>query len=69
MLESLETVQENLDEDPFVQYPIRLDQWLMEGSYDRVWEETKSERVPSEEYAIFSDVSGPALYLLRRLWS
>jgi len=46
-----------LEEDEFVQYPIRLEQWLMEGSYDRVWDETKSERVPSEEFAIFSDVS------------
>lgn len=45
-----------LEEDDFVQYPIRLEQWLMEGSYDRVWEETKSERVPSEEFAIFSGV-------------
>ena len=47
----------SLDDDEFVQYPIRLEQWLMEGSYDRVWEETKSERVPSEEFAMFSDVS------------
>lgn len=46
-----------LEEDEFVQYPIRLEQWLMEGSYDRVWDETKSERVPSEEFAIFSGVS------------
>ena len=45
-----------LEEDAFVQYPIRLEQALMEGSYDRVWGETKSERVPSEEFAIFSDV-------------
>ncbi|KAI9722874.1 MAG: regulatory particle non-ATPase [Chrysothrix sp. TS-e1954] len=56
VLESLEMVHVGLDEDPFVQYPIRLEQWLMEGSYDRVWEETKSERVPSEEFAIFSDI-------------
>lgn len=46
-----------LEEDEFVQYPIRLEQWLMEGSYDRVWDETKSERVPSSEFAIFSNVS------------
>lgn len=45
------------EDDEFVQYPIRLEQWLMEGSYDRVWDETNSERVPSEEFAIFSDVS------------
>jgi hypothetical protein len=29
----------------------------MEGSYDKVWSEMKSERVPSEEFAIFSEVS------------
>ena len=45
-----------LDEDEFIQYPIRLEQWLMEGSYDRVWNETKSHRVPSEEFALFSNV-------------
>lgn len=66
LLESLEVAAnqaqeegkgKGLEEDEFVQYPIRLEQWLMEGSYDRVWDETKSERVPSEEFAIFSDVS------------
>ncbi|KAF2195477.1 hypothetical protein K469DRAFT_616157 [Zopfia rhizophila CBS 207.26] len=45
-----------LEEDLFVQYPIRLEQALMEGSYDRVWGETKSERVPSEEFGMFSEV-------------
>ncbi|KAI9653240.1 MAG: regulatory particle non-ATPase [Bathelium mastoideum] len=45
-----------LEDDAFIQYPIRLERALMEGSYDRVWGETKSERVPSEEFAIFSDV-------------
>ena len=29
----------------------------MEGSYDRVWRETKSERVPSEDFGLFSNVS------------
>lgn len=46
-----------LDDDVFIQYPIRLEQALMEGSYDRVWGETKSERVPSEEFGVFSEVS------------
>ena len=47
-----------LEDDEFIQYPIRLEQALMEGSYDRVWGETKDERVPSEEYKVFSKVSG-----------
>lgn len=45
-----------LEDDVFIQYPIRLERALMEGSYDRVWGETKSERVPSEEFGLFSEV-------------
>ncbi|KAF2012061.1 hypothetical protein BU24DRAFT_352730 [Aaosphaeria arxii CBS 175.79] len=60
LLETLEVAAaqtgKGLEEDAFIQYPIRLEQALMEGSYDRVWGETKSERVPSEEFALFSDV-------------
>jgi len=59
VIESLEMAhggKEKLEEDAFIQYPIRLEQALMEGSYDRVWGETKGERVPSEEFAVFSEV-------------
>ncbi|KAF2102328.1 hypothetical protein NA57DRAFT_73758 [Rhizodiscina lignyota] len=48
--------RKGLEEDKFIQYPIRLEQALMEGSYDRVWGETKGERVPSEEFGVFSEV-------------
>jgi len=61
LLESLETAVGDgpgLEEDVFVQYPVKLEQWLMEGSYDRVWAATKGERAPSEEYGVFSEVSG-----------
>lgn len=44
------------EEDVFVQYPIKLERWLMEGSYDRVWGATKREGVPSEEFGVFSEV-------------
>ncbi len=62
VLESLEVAAQSdggkgLEGDEFVQYPVKLEQWLMEGAYDRVWGVTKSEKVPSEEYAVFSDVS------------
>ncbi len=60
LLESLETVEgggKGLEEDHFVQYPVKLEQWLMEGSYDRVWGATKNEKAPSEEYGVFSEVS------------
>lgn len=50
-----------LEDDVFIQYPIRLEQALMEGSYDRVWGETKSERVPSEEFGMFSEVRLPII--------
>lgn len=63
LLESLETVGVHgegkgggLEEDVFVQYPVKLERWLMEGSYDRVWGATKSERAPSEEFGVFSEV-------------
>lgn len=59
-LEGLESSQEGkqqVENDDFIQYPVRLEQALMEGSYDKVWGETKGERVPSEEFEIFSDVS------------
>ncbi len=59
LLESLEVVEaggKGLEEDKFVQYPVKLEQWLMEGSYDRVWGATKNERAPSEEYGVFSEV-------------
>lgn len=48
--------RKRLDDDAFIQYPLRLEQALMEGSYDRVWGETKGERVPSPEFAVFSEV-------------
>jgi 26S proteasome regulatory subunit N12 len=62
MLETLEMARasagrKGLEEDEFIQYPVRLEQALMEGSYDRVWQETKGSNVPGEEYGIFSGVS------------
>lgn len=58
MLEGLEASsgREDAGRDEFIQYPVRLEQALMEGSYDRVWGETKGERVPSEEFGVFSEV-------------
>lgn len=56
-LENSEEGKEVVETDEFVRYPVRLEQALMEGSYDKVWSEMKGERVPSEEFAIFSEVS------------
>jgi hypothetical protein len=54
-----------LEDDQFIQYPIRLEQALMEGSYDKVWVETKSERVPGEEFGLFTEVRHMISYSLR----
>ena len=56
-----------MEDDAFIRYPVRLERWLMEGDYKRVWEETKSEKVPSEEYGIFSEVSSFEMALLNVL--
>ena len=57
VLEGLESeAKEGLDGDQYVRYPVMLEQWLMEGAYDRVWGATKREGVPSEEFGVFSEV-------------
>lgn len=48
--------------DKYLGYPIRLERWLMEGSYDRVWNALKSREVPSEEYGVFSEVRPPVVH-------
>lgn len=59
-IERLETSRAHhgsaLEADPFIAYPMRLEQALMEGSYDRVWGETKGNRVPGEEFGVFTEV-------------
>lgn len=60
VLEGLEVENEGkggLQGNDYIQYPIKLERWLMEGSYDRVWRATKREGVPSEEFGVFSEVS------------
>lgn len=63
--EGMEVEGEEAAGDKYIQYPIKLERWLMEGSYDRVWGATKREGVPSEEFGEFSEVNTPphrALY-------
>ncbi|KAI0404095.1 SAC3/GANP/Nin1/mts3/eIF-3 p25 family-domain-containing protein [Xylaria palmicola] len=47
---------EGIERDRYLGYPIKLERWLMEGSYDRVWKAMKSREVPSEEYGVFSEI-------------
>ncbi|KAL8673545.1 MAG: hypothetical protein Q9168_002034 [Polycauliona sp. 1 TL-2023] len=60
VLEGLEVEQagrgKGLEGDEFISYPVKLERWLMEGSYDRVWAVTKRDGVPSEEFGVFSEV-------------
>jgi 26S proteasome regulatory subunit N12 len=46
----------DVEGDRYLGYPIRLERWLMEGSYDRVWKAMKKGEVPCEEYGVFSEV-------------
>ena len=59
---ALETLVRAAEEDVFIKYPVMLERWLMEGSYDKVWNATKSTQVPSEEYSLFTRVG--ILFLL-----
>ncbi|KAK3313950.1 GANP/Nin1/mts3/eIF-3 p25 family protein [Apodospora peruviana] len=46
----------DIETDPYLGYPICLERWLMEGSYDRVWKAMKKGEVPCEEYSVFSEI-------------
>lgn len=47
----------SVEDDPYIKYPVELERSLMEGSYDKVWRETKSDKVPTEDFGLFSNVS------------
>jgi 26S proteasome regulatory subunit N12 len=55
-----------VEDDAYIKYPVELERNLMEGSYDKVWRETKSERVPSEDFGLFSNVSIASLASIRQ---
>lgn len=51
---TLETLPPALLRDsPYLQHPINLERWLMEGSYSKVWR--SRDQVPREEYSFFVD--------------
>lgn len=57
-LECLASREGGSDEDDrYLGYPIKLERWLMEGSYDRVWGAMQRGETPCEEYGVFSEVS------------
>ncbi|CAK7273065.1 regulatory particle non-ATPase [Sporothrix epigloea] len=56
-LESISTREgAESENDRYLGYPIRLERWLMEGSYDRVWKAMKQGEEPCEEYSVFSEI-------------
>ncbi|KAH6649578.1 SAC3/GANP/Nin1/mts3/eIF-3 p25 family-domain-containing protein [Chaetomium tenue] len=46
----------DVEGDRYLGYPVRLERWLMEGSYDRVWKAMKKGEVPCEEFGVFSEI-------------
>jgi 26S proteasome regulatory subunit N12 len=51
---TLETLPSSLvASSPYIQHPVNLERWLMEGSYSKVWRARKE--VPREEYGFFVD--------------
>ncbi|ESK97561.1 26s proteasome non-atpase regulatory subunit 8 [Moniliophthora roreri MCA 2997] len=52
-LESLPLSVDAIGENPFIRHPVNLEQWLMEGSYSKVW--NAREEAPAEEYKFFVD--------------
>ncbi|KAK9761954.1 regulatory particle non-ATPase [Basidiobolus ranarum] len=52
---SLESIEpDQLHNNPYIKHPVELEQSLMEGSYNKVWN-SRSE-VPAEEYSFFIDI-------------
>lgn len=52
---ALETLPADLVRDSeYIQHPVLLERWLMEGSYSNVWRERKN--VPRQEYRFFVDM-------------
>lgn len=53
-LERLDNVEELVHHNPYIRHSTQLEQWLMEGSYSKVW--NARTKVPSPEYGFFMDM-------------
>ncbi|CAG8588529.1 445_t:CDS:2 [Acaulospora colombiana] len=52
---ALENIEpEQLLENPYIKHPVHLEQYLMEGSYNKVW--NSREQVPAPDYLFFIDI-------------
>ncbi|KAI5119912.1 hypothetical protein M0805_003716 [Coniferiporia weirii] len=52
-LEALRLPPDAAAENPYIAHPVAVEQWLMEGSYSKVW--SAREEAPAEEYRFFVD--------------
>jgi len=50
----LELIPIKSQEKAYIKYPVQLEQWLMEGSYNKILQARKS--IPSPSYAFFMDI-------------
>ncbi|ODQ64313.1 hypothetical protein NADFUDRAFT_43315 [Nadsonia fulvescens var. elongata DSM 6958] len=61
-LETLGEVDGALENDAYLSYPVRLERWLMEGSYDKVYKAiSQQSQVPAPEFSLFADTLAYAL--------
>jgi hypothetical protein len=52
-LEALPLSAEDVAADEYLSHPVRLERWLMEGSYAKVW--NARDEAPTDEYEFFVD--------------
>jgi hypothetical protein len=51
---ALERIEPSQLSNVYIKHPIQLEQWLMEGSYNKVWNSRVD--VPAPEYGFFIDI-------------
>ena len=58
-LEGIEMRGVDAWKDKYLGYPVKIERWLMEGAYDRVWGAMREGEVPGVEFSVFQDVRAP----------
>ncbi|EJS43882.1 rpn12p [Saccharomyces arboricola H-6] len=60
-LQFLDKHIKNLEDDSLLSYPIKLDRWLMEGSYQKAWDLLQSGSQNITEFDSFTDILKSAI--------
>ncbi|QID84837.1 regulatory particle non-ATPase [Saccharomyces pastorianus] len=60
-LQFLDRHIKNLEDDSLLSYPIKLDRWLMEGSYQKAWDLLQSGSQNITEFDSFTDILKSAI--------